>query len=141
MADMEKKKGKNGLLDMVIAGVSLALCLAPKTVFHTCGVKPDGSWMMCHWTGEAVLGAGVVLTCLSGIRFFASPPMKQGIDISMLLLTVLTALLPGHLLPLCKMATMPCHVLFQPAVIFLAVFLALALAADIALQRKKEKDS
>ena len=135
----EKKKRKIGLLDIVIAGLSLAIALAPKTVFHTCGVKPDGSWMLCHWTGEAVVGAGVVLTCLAGVRFFASPSMKQGIDISMLLLTVLTALFPGHLLPLCKMATMPCHVLFQPAVIFIAVFLALALAADIFWQRKKDK--
>lgn len=135
----EKKKRKIGLLDIVIAGLSLAIALAPKTVFYTCGVKPDGSWMLCHWTGEAVVGAGVVLACLAGIRFFASPSMKQGIDISMLLLTVLTTLLPGHLLPLCKMATMPCHVLFQPAVIFIAVFLALALAADIFWQRKKDK--
>ena len=135
----EKKKRKIDLLDIVIVGLSLAIALAPKTVFHTCGVKPDGSWMLCHWTGEAVVGAGVVLACLAGVRFLAPPPMKQGIDISMLLLTVLTALLPGHLLPLCKMATMPCHVLFQPAVLFIAVFLALALAADIFWQRKKDK--
>ena len=134
---MEKKKGKIGLLDMVIAGLSLAICLAPKTAFHPCGAKPDGSFMLCHWTGEAVVGAGVVLVCLAGIRFFSSPPMRQGIDISMLLLTVLTALFPGHILPLCKMTTMPCHVLFQPAVIFIAVCLAAALVADIFRQKKE----
>lgn len=137
----EKKKQKMDWMDIVIAVLSLAIALAPKTVFHTCGVKPDGSWMLCHWTGEAVVGAGVVLACLAGIRFFASPPMKQGIDISMLLLTVLTALLPGHILPLCKMATMPCHVLFQPAVHFVAGFLSVALAVDIFRQKKKDKAS
>lgn len=139
--EQEKKKRKIDLLDIVIAVLSLALCLAPKTVFHTCGARPDGSWMLCHWTGEAVVGAGIVLACLAGIRFFVSSSVKQGIDISMLLLTVLTALLPGHLLPLCKIATMPCHVLFQPAVILIAGFLAVALAADILWRRKKDKAS
>ena len=139
--EQEKKKRKSDLLDIVIAVLSLALCLAPKTVFHTCGARPDGSWMLCHWTGEAVVGAGVVLACLAGIRFFVSSSVKQGIDISMLLLTVLTALLPGHLLPRCKIATMPCHVLFQPAVILIAGFLAVALAADILWRRKKDKAS
>ncbi|MFC2469757.1 MAG: DUF4418 family protein, partial [Negativicutes bacterium] len=109
--EIQKKKSGDMLWDIVIVALSAALCGAPKTMFHVCGMKPDGSWMLCHWTSEAVMGVSAVLAVLAVIRFFCAPRVKLGINISMALLTGLTALLPGHLLPLCKMATMPCQVL------------------------------
>ena len=139
--EIQKKKSGDMVWDIVIVALSAALCGAPKTMFHVCGVKPDGSWMLCHWTSEAVMGVSVVLAVLAVIRFFCAPHVKLGINISMALLTGLTALLPGHLLPLCKMATMPCQVLFRPAVLLLSIFLLIVLVIDIIRQKRKDKVS
>ena len=32
-----------------------------RTFFAPCGPKEDGSWMSCHWAGQAVTGTAAVL--------------------------------------------------------------------------------
>lgn len=136
-AERNNKKRRPGVLDIVIAVLSCSLCAAPQFVFRTCGMKPDGGWMLCHWTGQAVTAIGAVVFLLSVVRFFAPSQVKWGISLSLALLAILAALLPVQVLPLCGMASMPCHTLFEPAVRLISVLLFSAVVGDMIWQRGK----
>ena len=60
-----KKTTKSGPVDVLLAVFSVAYLVGVRTVFLPCGPKEDGSWMNCHWAGQAVTGVAVCLVILS----------------------------------------------------------------------------
>ena len=104
----------SSLLLLVFSAVELA---GVRTFFAPCGPKEDGSWMSCHWAGQAVTGIAVCLVILSIAHLLTgNRGMKLGLDVGIMVLTVFSALIPGRLIGLCMMPDMRCHQLMTPGV-------------------------
>ena len=104
-------------LDCVLLILSTVLCLGSAYIFHTCAAKEDGSYMTCHWANVAVSATSALLIFDSILLFlFRDSKAQAAICFSMLPITVLIALYPNTLIPMCMMASMRCLSVFRPAV-------------------------
>ena len=129
---------KIGVFDVVLFVLSAALFAGDLTVFAPCAAKGDGSWMTCHWAGNAVAGVAAVLTALAIMRLFVKDARTRlGLTAAMIPAALLSALLPGRLISLCMMPSMRCRAVMSPAVTVLSVLIIAAAGADIAAQRRK----
>ena len=89
-------------------------------------VHEDGSFGACHWAGRALLGTGILLAAQSLFTLLCRDSrMRQGAFVPMLLTACLGCLIPGTLIDLCRMATMRCRALMQPAMILLFMISAI----------------
>ena len=131
------KQKINGF-DVILLALSAVLLLGVLTAFAPCGAKEDGSWMTCHWAGNAVAGAAAVLTALAVMRFVVrDSKVRLGLSAAMIPTALLAALIPGRLIALCMMPSMRCRAVMSPAVTVLSVLLIAAAVIDIALRRRK----
>ena len=62
---MKKNSSKIGAGDIVLLVVSVFFLIGILTFFQACGPKDDGSWMTCHWAGQALTGLAAVLTVIA----------------------------------------------------------------------------
>ncbi len=101
-------------------------------------VHDDGSFGACHWAGRALFGVGLLL---AGESLFAllvkDSRVRQGCHVPMLLTAVLGFFIPGTLIDLCRMATMRCVALMQPAMRILFVLAALVSLVGFFDERRK----
>lgn len=122
----------------VLTGVSvivlgLLVSIGPQSLFKVCGpvAAHDGagpSWMKCHWTGQAEIGAGALVAALGVLLLVsASVGARLALSAAVGLAAILVLALPHGLIGGCGMATMPCRSVAFPALTVLAVLL-LALA-------------
>ncbi len=123
--------------DTFIVILNLALLVGVMTLFSTCDAKDDGSWMLCHWAGQVVLGLAGVMFIISVLKFFVNDEVKKGLDFALIPLAAFTAYLPNNIIPLCKMEMMRCHVLFNPAVLFISFFLIATVMVNNFKPKKK----
>lgn len=130
------KEKRIGAIDIVLLILSAALLIGVLTVFAPCGPKEDGSWMTCHWAGNAAAGVAAVLTVCAIVRMLVKRT-RPGMDCAMAASAILAALLPGELIHLCMMADMRCRAVMTPAVRVLSVLIAVVAVIDIVLQRRK----
>ena len=121
------------LFDVVLCVLSLALCLGTAFVFHPCGPKDDGSWMLCHWAGRTVVALGAAFVLASIIRFFVPAEAKKGFSLAFLPFSVVTFLVPGFLIKMCMMHEMRCWSVMKPFVSVLTVLILIAALVDVIL--------
>jgi len=131
-----KQNRSTGITDIVIFLLSILLLAGPQFIFPACGPKADGSWMICHQPQVIVTGIGAVLTFSGVLRLFCSSKYKRLLSLLTLVMAVVAMVMPGHVFPLCRLATMPCHAVFKPAVLFLGILLVLAAGLDLIIQRR-----
>ena len=136
---MEQKKGfRIGAGDVLLLVGSAAFLLGSLLVFGPCGPKEDGSWMTCHWAGNALSGLAAVLTVISLIHVFVPHArIKQGLSCGMIPVAILAALAPGHVVGLCMHADMRCHTVMAPSAMVFAVAIVVFAVIDLILQRKR----
>ncbi len=97
--------------------LSLAAAIGSQTFLSPC-VHEDGSFGSCHWAGQELLGLG----CALGIMAVLALCVKRacaGIYLSAVPVSMLGILTPGTLISLCRMSTMRCRMLMQPAMMIL----------------------
>ena len=136
---MEKKKNTVGISDLLLLAVSLVFLIGIRTFFSSCGPKEDGTWMTCHWAGQAVTGIAAVLLVICVIRLFVKDSgIKQGLSLSVIPAALLSAILPGNLIGLCMMDTMRCRSVMRPAVIVFSLLMIAAAIFDLFVQRGKK---
>ena len=104
---------------------AVTIAVGSVTFLHPC-VHEDGTVGACFWAGRALLGLGCLLTALALAAVFAGRAWP-GVYLSAALVCVLGMLTPGTLIGLCRMDTMRCRAVMQPAMILL--FAAAGLAA------------
>ena len=125
--------------DVLLLALGVLLLAGTLTFLSPCGPKEDGSWMTCHWAGNAVAGVAGALLALAVVRLFVSGGAKLGLDVGTAALAALAALLPGRLIDLCMTAGMRCRAVMTPGVTVLAALTLAAAAADILLRRRWDK--
>ena len=124
---------KKTIFSLLIFVLALVIALGSQTFLSPC-VHEDGSFGSCHWAGQALLGVGVLLA-LQTLLSLARTDMYLAIVPTALL----GCFLPGALIALCKMSTMRCRTLMQPAMILLCAAIALLALAGWLVNRKSAK--
>ncbi len=136
MSSQKKEIGVYPLLQIVLNAIFF---VGIQTIFAPCEPHEDGTWMTCHWAGEALLGIAAVMLVMSLLHLLPlRTGMKEGLVFAMIPVSFLIIVLPGRLIPLCMMETMRCHVIMQPAVTVIAV-LNIVLSAVYLWQHRKEE--
>ena len=134
-----KQTSKYSVCDILLPVLALAFLLGLLFVFGPCGPKEDGSWMTCHWAGQAVKGTAALLLALTLLHLIPGrAELKMGLDLAQIAAAVLAVALPGHLIGLCMMRDMRCHSVMVPAVTVFAVLLAVLSLVDLLTQRKRK---
>ena len=129
---MKEKKTPFGIADILLPVLSIIFLVGLLTFAGPCGPKEDGSFMSCHWAGQAVKALAVLLIVMSVIRLaLRDRGMKKGLSIAIVLTAITAAVIPGNLISLCMMNTMHCHAVMRPFVIVMAVLQAAAAMIDI----------
>ena len=136
---MENKKINIGASDIILLVLSAVFLIGIRTFFAPCGPKDDGSWMTCHWAGQAITGIAAVLLVISVIHMFVKDAkVKQGLAIAMIPVALFSLILPGNMIGLCMMNTMRCHSVMCTASVIVSVLVIAAAAFDLLVQRRKE---
>lgn len=137
---MADTKRKIGVGDIALLVLSVFFAVGMFTIFAPCGPKEDGSWMVCHWAGNAVKGLAIVLAALSVAHIaFQNGSVKIGLSLAIVPVALFAAIVPGNVISLCMMKTMKCHAVTQPAGIVLSALIIIAAVLDIVLQKKNNK--
>lgn len=137
---MKNKAFKIGVTDIILLAVSLLFLLGIFFVFGPCGPKDDGSWMTCHWAGNAVKGLAAVLTVIAVIHFVVPDgKIKAGLSMAAIPVALLALLVPDRLIHMCMMDSMRCHAVMAPSVIVFSLLVIAAAGADIFRQIKSNK--
>lgn len=134
---------KKTVLTVILLVLAVIIAVGSVTVLGPC-VHEDGSEAPCTGTGRAILADGILLAVLSVFLLFIKAPKMRLI---LFMITAVAALagvlMPGTLLPVCKMDTMHCRMVMQPAIIILFALALLTSAcgtmAEISKNRKHGK--
>lgn len=109
----------HSLCALLVLLLSVVIAVGSVSFLGPC-VHEDGSFGACHWAGRALLGTGILLSAESLFALLCRDSrMRRGAFVPMLLTACLGCLIPGTLIDLCRMATMRCRALMQPAMILL----------------------
>ena len=131
------------VLTVILLVLAVIIAVGSVTVLGPC-VHEDGSEAPCTGTGRAILADGILLAVLSVFLFFIKAPKTRLILFMITAVAALAGILmPGTLLPVCKMDTMHCRMVMQPAIIILFALALLTSAcgtmAEISKNRKHGK--
>ena len=129
------KKNLFAILLLVFAAV---MAVGSVTVLGPC-VHPDGSAGPCADTGKALLIDGCVMAILAILIMLVN---KRGIRMTLFAAALCAAvtgiLLPGVIMPLCKMDTMHCRAVMQPSMIILSGAAAVSALTGIITERSRK---
>lgn len=121
-----------GVACTILSGLMLT---GIRTFAEPCAKHADGSIGACHWAAQAVFGVGIVLVILSIVRIFElDEGERRGLSLGIACLGVLVACIPGILIELCNVATMPCRMITQPFCIGIGIAVALIGGIDLAMR-------
>ena len=122
---------------MIILALALLAAIGSQTFLGAC-VHEDGGFGACHWACRAILGEGALIAALS-ILALALKRERAGLYLAMVPASLLGLLTPGPLIALCKMPTMRCRMLTQPAMMILFGAMLLASLVGWLLSRRGER--
>ena len=126
-----KKQMIPGCVMLVLA---LVISIGSFTFLSPC-VHEDGSVGACWWAGRALLGLGCLLGVLA-LLTLVSGRARFGTYLSSIAVCILGILTPGTLISLCRMSSMLCRAVMQPAMIILFSVSALAAVIGVLLSGK-----
>jgi hypothetical protein len=121
---------------VILLVLSLVIAIGSQTFLSPC-VHGDGSFGPCHWAGQTLLGLGCVLGVLGAFALCVKRA-RLGVFLSAMPVCVLGILTPGTLIDLCRMSTMRCRMVMQPAMIILfsAALLCSLIGAVLSVRSK-----
>lgn len=128
------------IIGIVLLLVNVILFVGSFTFLKTCGPKEDGTWMTCHWAGQAIIGVSCVLVILALANLMIKNENgKIGLSIGVFANTVLLILLPGRLIDTCMMVDMHCNAVTKPSVTVFGVIIIVVAIANILIAAKQAK--
>ncbi len=108
----------------VMLALSLVIAIGSFTFLGPC-IHEDGSVGACFWASRAILGLGCLLGVLAVLTLVCGRA-RFGTYLSSIGVCILGILTPGTLIGLCRMSSMHCRAVMQPAMIILFAVSALA---------------
>ena len=132
-----KKSGKGRIPAVIITVLALAAAVGSRTFLGPC-VHEDGVFGSCHYAGQAVFGAALVMAA-EGVfaAVWNHAGVRRGIFLSLIVTGILGILIPGTLIGLCGMAAMRCRTIMRPAMTILFSLMCVTAAGGIALTGEK----
>ncbi len=128
---VNKKLFKILITDILLLILSGAYCIGIRYLFPVCTVSGD-KMMNCHWAGEVLSAVSILLTVLSAVHLFIpDEKIKAGMDITAAGIAVLSMLIPGNIIPLCKSSEMMCRNGTSIWTMIIMIMLCLIAAADL----------
>ena len=129
------KKNLFAILLMIFAAV---IAVGSVTVLGPC-VHEDGSKGPCADAGRALLIDGCVTAILAIlITMVNRRGLRMALFAAALCAAVTGILLPGVIMPLCKMDTMHCRAVMQPSMIILSGAAAVSVVIGIITERSRK---
>ena len=128
---------KRYLFAILIVILGLLFFFAPSHIAHVCGTKPDGSFMKCHWMGEAVKMLGSLVVVM-GVLFALLKKYAKGLSLACILVAACQVSLQFFVIGTCKNLEMPCNVYTKPTVILFSILLVVVCGLYLFLTRKEE---
>lgn len=113
---------KHRIYGFALLALSLLLTVGTAILFPTCGPAENGAWMKCHWSGQAVIGAGIVLSALAAAYLLIPQNLiRLGFSIAAIPAGLFILAIPNGLIGLCGKSGMQCRAVTQPAVTVLSI--------------------
>ena len=133
----EKKKYSVGLTEIIMAVLALLYTIGIRAWFPVCAAMSD-SVMACHWAGQTLKAISILLLALAVVHIIIRDEnMKLGMDISLLGTGLITMLIPGHIINICRSAEMACRGATLPWTIAFGIVWILVILADILFFRAR----
>ena len=128
------------ILDVVLFALCAVYFVGTMTFLRPCAAHEDGSWMTCHWAGQALTGVACLMAVLSCVKLALNRAgVKLGIAVSMVPAALLAIGVPGTLIHLCVMDTMRCRAVMRPGAIVFGVLIAALSVVDALVLARAEK--
>jgi hypothetical protein len=102
---------------LVILALNMVVIIGSRSFLSPC-IHDDGSFGACHWAGRTLMGLGCVAAVLAALSLCMGRA-RPGIYLSLAFVCALGGLTPGFLIDLCRMSTMRCRMVMQPAMMIL----------------------
>ena len=120
--------------------LGILTAVGPHVIFPVCEAM-GGNYMKCHWTAQAEIGVGAVMTALGVLLFLSShEEVQRGIQIALLPLSILVLLIPDVLIGMCGSNHMRCRSLTLPALnVIGGIAILIGLIHLIYLWKRKER--
>ena len=126
---------------VILTVLALIIAVGSVTFLGPC-VHEDGSEAPCSGATRAIMADGILLAVLGVLLLLVKSPTARVILFAAAAVAAFAGiLLPGTLLPICKMDTMHCRMVMQPAMIILFAASLLASVGGIAAAKKKKRES
>ena len=126
---------KTKIWSLLLLLLAAAAAVGSVTFLGPC-VHADGSEAPCAAAGKAVLADGIVLAALALLLLFVKAPKARTVLFILAAAAALAGiLLPGTLLPICKMDTMHCRMVMRPAMIILFALSLLLSVCGLAAEK------
>lgn len=133
-------KNKTNLVGFGLLALGAFLTIGTVWLFPTCGPMESGAWMKCHWSGQVVVGIGIVLAVLAAAYLLIpSPPLRAGLSLAIIPIGLFNIATLNHLIGLCGKAEMQCRAVTQPAVTIISAAVILLGAANTVWLLRSER--
>ena len=124
---------------VIIIILGLLIAVGPFTFFHVCRPENPEMHMSCYFTARAELGLGIVISILSLLSVITvSSKFRAGLNIAVILNSILVFLIPNFLIGVCSGEHMHCHAVTLPALNILSIVLII-IAVGSFIQFKSNK--
>ena len=131
-----KKRFPEVILLLVL---SLLLTVGSQTFLRPC-VHEDGSPVPCGRIGTGLLLIGIGCVLLGFLLLIRVPKMRAVLFALVCCGGMITALMPGTLMPVCAMDSMRCRMVTRPAALVLGILIAacglVGLGRELAARKK-----
>lgn len=128
---INKKRIKLAITDILLLLCSVLYFIGIKHLFPVCPVSGD-KVMNCHWAGEVLSAVSILLMIISAVHIvIPDEKIKAGMDITAAGIAVLSMLIPGNIIPLCKSSEMMCRNGTSIWTMIIMIMLCLIAAADL----------
>ena len=137
---MNKNRQKRALTTVLLPIAGIVVLAALMTVLAPCGPKEDGTFMSCHYAGQALrilAGVSVIVSLASCMADPAAGKIHMAADVLVMFLSAAMILIPGNVIHLCMMPEMQCRAVMKPGSMVLAVLLLILAAVDLVLTSRK----
>lgn len=135
-----KNRTVNLIADIVLLLLSAVLFVGLLTFFAPCAAKEDGSYMACHWAGNAAAGVAAVLTVISLVNLIIrKTDIKKGLLISIIPVSTLGVFIHNGLIKTCMMESMQCNAVTKPACTFISAVILIISAVYLVYIVVKDK--